>query len=419
MNQGAGLSGRDIESAVTAALAAHPIFDFHTHLYAPSFSGLMLYGVDELLTYHYVIAELLRASSIAPQELFARSKAEQADLVWKELFVLRSPVSEACRGVVTTLQAFGLDVGPRELPKIRRWFAEQDADRHVDRVMQLSNVRAITMTNDVFDDVERTSWLSRPDVGEDPRFRGVVRIDPLVVAYPDAARRLSAWGYELGEATNTRTIEDARRFLREWIARTSAVYVAVSLPPEFRYPAGDAAQAMIEQVIVPVCAEHGIGFAMMIGARRAVNSALGQAGDGLGRADVDSVVNICRAFPKQRFFVTMLSRENQHELCVAARKFSNLTIFGCWWFLNVPSLIEEITRMRLELLGTTFLPQHSDARVLDQLVYKWCHGRHVIGKVLTERYTDLAASGWPVSRADIARDVKALFDGSIASVALR
>ena len=32
--------------------------------------------------------------------------------------------------------------------------------------------------------------------------------------------------------------------------------------------------------------------------------------------------------------------------------------------LNNPSLVEEITRMRMELLGTSFIPQHSDARVL-------------------------------------------------------
>ena len=45
--------------------------------------------------------------------------------------------------------------------------------------------------------------------------------------------------------------------------------------------------------------------------------------------------------------------------------------FGCWWFLNNPSIVEEITRERLELPGTTFIPQHSDARVLEQVIYKW------------------------------------------------
>ena len=107
----------------------------------------------------------------------------------------------------------------------------------------------------------------------------------------------------------------------------------------------------------------------------------------------------------------MLSRENQHELCVVARKFPNLMIFGCWWFLNNPSIIDEMTRERLELLGFSMIPQHSDARVLDQLIYKWKHSRTVIAGVLTDKYSDLAAAGWRVSEKEIQRDVALLFGG--------
>jgi hypothetical protein len=104
----------------------------------------------------------------------------------------------------------------------------------------------------------------------------------------------------------------------------------------------------------------------------------------------------------------MLARENQHELAVAARKFGNLMVFGCWWFVNNPSLIEEITRLRVELLGTSFIPQHSDARVLDQLIYKWDHSREIIARVLVDKYIDLAATGWRASEEEIRRDVRYL-----------
>ena len=104
----------------------------------------------------------------------------------------------------------------------------------------------------------------------------------------------------------------------------------------------------------------------------------------------------------------MLARENQHELCVAARKFGNLMVFGCWWFLNNPSLIDEITRMRVELLGTSFIPQHRDARVLDQLIYKWDHSRGLIATVLADKYRDLMKAGWPLTKAEIERDVRLL-----------
>jgi len=109
-----------------------------------------------------------------------------------------------------------------------------------------------------------------------------------------------------------------------------------------------------------------------------------------------------------RFLVTMLSRENQHALCVAARKFSNLMPFGCWWFLNNPSVVEEITRERLEMLGTTFIPQHSDARILEQVIYKWRNTRRTLAPILAHSFQLLAEDGRAVTRAEIHRDVKRL-----------
>jgi hypothetical protein len=62
--------------------------------------------------------------------------------------------------------------------------------------------------------------------------------------------------------------------------------------------------------------------------------------------------------------------------------------------------------MRIELLGASMIPQHSDARVLDQLVYKWDHSRKVIGRVLADKYRDLIEAGWRLTRAEIDRDVR-------------
>lgn len=417
------LSENEIEATVAAALSDQPILDIHTHLYPPSFgtpvqnasgrvdpSGLMLWGVDELITYHYLVAEVYRvvpASALPYSKFWRLPKREQADHIWRHLFQNRAPVSEACRGVVTSLNRLGLDPRRDGLDEIRRYFSEQDPDAYIDRIMELANVERITMTNAVFDDNERQRWLADPGRLSDSRFRAVLRIDPLVVDWTSAAARLSQWGYETEPELSGRSIQEARRFLRDWLDRMSAAYMAVSLPPEFRYPASGAdslAPGVLDDVVLPVCGERGIPLAMMIGSRRAVNPELREAGDIGGKADVLSVATLCAAFPRNRFFVTMLSREDQHELAVTARKFGNLMPFGCWWFLNNPSLVEEITRMRLELLGTTFIPQHSDARILDQLIYKWDHSRRIVARVLSDKYRDLVSSGWPLTEQEIRRD---------------
>jgi hypothetical protein len=191
-----------------------------------------------------------------------------------------------------------------------------------------------------------------------------------------------------------------------------ALYMAVSLPPRFAFPEDSPRGRLIEECVLPVAKEKNIPLALMIGVKRGVNPGLRLAGDSVGKADIEAVEHLCASYAGNKFLVTMLSRENQHELCVTARKFRNLMVFGCWWFTNIPSLVEEITRMRFELLGTSFIPQHSDARVLEQVIYKWEHSRAVIGEVLADRYADLAASGWDFSEAEVRRDVAELFGGN-------
>jgi hypothetical protein len=75
-----------------------------------------------------------------------------------------------------------------------------------------------------------------------------------------------------------------------------------------------------------------------------------------------------------------------------------------------PSIIDEITRERLELLGTSFIAQHSDARILEQLIYKWRHSRRVIADALAESYGRLLESGRAVTRAEVERDAARLFE---------
>jgi len=167
-------------------------------------------------------------------------------------------------------------------------------------------------------------------------------------------------------------------------------------------------------VLMRVCEERNLPLALKIGAHRSVNPNLLEAGDGMvAFADTASLARLCIKFPKVKFLATFLSRANQHEACVLASKFGNLHIYGCWWYCNNPSIIDETTRMRIEMLGTSFTAQHSDARVIDQLIYKWSHSRAVIANVIAKEYVKTAKSGgWHFSRKEMRRDVWRLFGGS-------
>ena len=381
----------EIDTTVADVLERTPFIDIHTHLFDPSFGRLSLWGIDELLTYHYLEAELFRFSSIRPAEYQSLGKRERADLIWKTLFVEHTPISEATRGVVAVLRAFGLDPYTESPGAFRDFFREQDFATHVRRVFELAGVSDVVMTNDPLDADEAVLWNSGARGG--PGFRAALRLDQILHDGVQSSHGLQ------------RYIEAAAKGM-------DAAYMAVSLPESFAFPASDLRTKLLRDAVLPACKALDIPFALMIGVRRGVNPALGAAGDGVGRADLRSLEALCLEFPDNRFLVTVLSRENQHELCVLARKFSNILPFGCWWFLNNPSIVEEITRERLEMLGTSFIPQHSDARVLEQLIYKWRNTRRTIAPILAASYKRLVDDGRSVTRDEIQRDVNLLFRGN-------
>lgn len=381
----------ELRAEVEMAVNSTPVLDVHTHLFPSQFDDLCLYGIDELLTYHYLVAEMFRSVRITYDRFWSLSKTDQADLVWKTLFVDNTPTSEAAQGVVSVLDVFGLDTRAADLKEARAFFNSQRLAEHIDQVFDIARVSGVVMTNDPLDDAESGIWKTSAHV--DQRFRSSLRLDRLL--------------------NQTGSAAELRRVLDQWIQRLNPAYLAASLPPDFKYPADDDVRyRLLREVVLPAAQEHGLVLTLMVGVRRAVNPNLRDAGDALGRADVSAIEKLCADYPDVRFLVTFLSRENQHELCVAARKFNNLMPFGCWWFLNNPSIVSEITRERFELLGQSFIPQHSDARVLEQLIYKWKHARRQIAEALCISYEQLLHNGRAVTRDEISRDVTRLFSGN-------
>ena len=368
-----------------------PVFDMHTHLFPHAFGDLLHWGIDELLTYHYLVAELMRSADVRPEQYYRMPRSAQADLIWETLFVRNTPLSEAACGVIAVLSALELDPSAPDLREARAFFQGVRLPDHVGRVLERANVEAVVMTNDPFDPAEVRVWDERPAL--DSRFHTALRLDTLLK----------------DEAT---TAIEARRFVEMWVERIKPLYMAVSLGDDFAWPAGGPGGRMIRDVVLPACRDRGLPLALMIGVRRQVNPALRDAGDAVGRADVTALHRLCAEHPDNRFLVTMLSRENQHELCVAARKFPNLMPFGCWWFLNNPSIVSEITRERLEMLGASFIAQHSDARILEQLLYKWPHARREVARALADQYVRVIENGRPVTIAEVTRDVRRLFAGN-------
>lgn len=385
-----------------------PIIDLHTHLYASNFGSLLLWGIDDLLTYHYLVAEYFRYSEMPYRKFFSLSKEKQADLIWDTLFLKHSPISEATSGIVTILNRLGLDLQKKDLGEYRDFYANSQPTEYFEKVFKLSNIKSVVMTNDPFDLEERSIW-EKDMFSFDEKFKASLRLDVLLTDAVKSTSMLQEWGYDVSTTGDQRTYSEIRRFLEYWLDKTSALYVGASFSPDFSLPTNSWLGNILEQCVLPICAERKIPLALMIGVKRRVNPEFALAGDSLGHSNLAVVEYLCSNYPNNKFMVTTLDRESQHILAVTARKFPNLMPFGSWWFLNNPSLIQEMAFMRTELLGWSYIPQHSDARVLDQLIYKWEHSRAVLLKVLLAKYNDLFDRNWPLQRTALENDVRLLF----------
>ncbi|RKD76324.1 hypothetical protein ATL39_0540 [Sinobaca qinghaiensis] len=395
-----------IAEIVKEALEQTEVTDMHTHLFPGEFNDLCLTGMDELLTFHYLIAETFLWLEEDYDSFFQRPKSEQADLVWKTLFVDRTPTSEAAVGVLTVLQSLNISFD-HDLNVIRSRLSQMEGSDYVQAMMKRAGVSAVVMTNNPFDPQERRHYEKETPFNRD-QFIPALRVDPLLNGWENARTIINEDGYQVSEELTEHTLEQTKAFLRHWVKKMDPIYVAASLPWDF--PRDKNESALLEKCVLPVCEETGLSLSLMIGPKRALNPDLHLAGDGVGIFDLSYIEYLCKTYPQQKFLITMLSREGQYELTVLAQKFRNVMLFGCWWFLNTPQLITEITTMRFDQLGMKFIPQHSDCRVMEQLLYKWKHSREVIAEILVERYQTLEDKGLVIEKDTIHRDIDLMFN---------
>src|SRR5258706_1426462 len=260
------LSGEQIRRAVEEVLESTPFIDIHTHLFSPAFGKLGLWGIDELLTYHYLEAEFFRSSNTTPDQYWRLSKREQADAIWRVLFVENSPISEATRGIVAVLDAFDLPTDPSALEEARVFFRTQSIEEHIRRVFQIARLSSVVMTNDPLDPEEQPVWLNGGQ--KHPQFHAALRLDRILWGWPGHWQQLASQGYAVDEKASGKSIAEVRRFLAEWHERMRPLYMAVSRSRTFFYTDGSSKSQNFGVVVVAGRLALGLPLSRLIQGRR-------------------------------------------------------------------------------------------------------------------------------------------------------
>ena len=372
------------------------IFDIHTHLFPSNYKTYHLSGISQVLNYHYLIAELLTSTNVTPNFFYNLNNKDRAKIIWEELFLKQTPVSEACKGVLTILSSFSIDYSSKSFDQINReYLALNLSDQDILNSSKISN---LVMTNNPFD-LDEWKLFEKKDWNSNV-YLASLRLDDILLDYNKC---IMIAKNKIQDNLNERDL--IIKYLDIAYEQSNPIYAALSLNK-------DQFSTLLDNKIFLYILEwlklKNLPLSLLLGVKRQVNKEFLLAGDGIDRIDLSCLSKLCNKYSKNKFLCSCLSLNDQHELTVLGRKHSNLRIFGFWWFMNQPTLIEMIMNLRVELLGFNFIPQHSDARVTDQLIYKWSHFKVILNKVLFSHYSELILKGLKLSEEKISEDVTRL-----------
>ncbi len=392
------LSNDNLSNKLSNIIDSTTIFDMHTHLFPPSHKNFFLSGFKNLLNYHYLIAELLTATNIDASTFYSYNFEKKASLIWNELFEKRTPVSEACTGVLSILKELNIEINNKNFLSISDEYDNKiQSDKNI---LNYSNVSSLVMTNNPFD-LDEWSLFKSTD-WDKKIYLASLRLDDLILDYEEAYNKAK-------NQTSKQEQDTIVAYLEKCYQQSKPVYAALSLNLDTFKTIVDG--SMWRNILVWLESKK-LPLSLMLGVKRSVNKDFGLAGDGIGDINLKQLSKLCNSFPKNKFLVTCLSLNDQHELTVLARKHPNLRIFGFWWFMNQPTIIKQVLKMRIDMLGFSFIPQHSDARVTDQLIYKWSHFKKILYPILLEYYESLLYKNFPLSEDILQRDINKLLFGN-------
>ena len=388
---------KNLKETITDIINETRIFDIHTHLFPPEFKKYHLSGISEVLNYHYLIAELFSTTNINVKKFYKLTNKEKANIIWEELFQKRTPISEACKGVLTILSQLSIDYMSKSFDEINSEYSKLNLSDL--QIFKISKISKVVMTNNPFD---KSEWqLFKNKNWDTNKYLASLRLDDILMNL-DKCLDICKENIDNFDNENDLIIN----YLDLVYDESKPVYAALSLN---NLQLNSFLKNKFIPDILKWLEKKNIPLSLLLGVRRQVNKGFLLAGDGIDRIDLRNLSEICNQYPNNKILCSCLSFNDQHELTVLARKYQNLKIFGFWWFMNQPSLIKIILNLRIELLGLNFIPQHSDARVTDQLIYKWIHFKTLLSKVLYNHYNDIQIKNFKISENQISDDVSKLF----------
>lgn len=184
----------------------------------------------------------------------------------------RSPISEACQGVLTVLKELGMTEGirSRNLRNIRSWFNAQDPAEYAERVFKLAGVDYVVMTNIPFDEKEAIHWTNQTPYDK-KRFKPALRVDPLLSADTEVLEKKV---FSRKVPNFDTVLPELRIWLEDWAKKMDPIYLFASSPRGFTYDPQSyldnegrpTSSYFIDKVLIPLAEKLKLPIGLKLGA---------------------------------------------------------------------------------------------------------------------------------------------------------
>lgn len=395
---------------LTTALHALPIVDPHSHIEPHSPVATTL---DDLLGYHYY-TELAHTIGADNERLKpGNDPIERSRYLFEFLPRLENTVQYSwLLDICQTFFGWESDrLTPGDFDSV--WNLADKKLQQPDweqQVWQQTKLQQIYLTNEFDDplqDFDTTKYVP------------CLRMDSLVNNIHEWSFReklLRVTGVEINKAKD---LESALNVLFERFVKQGAKACALSMPSQFPYLGYKSEmlfdaemrfkrdssytlpmQGFVFHAIMRMCEQHRLPCDLMIGVKRKVY----QHGVYQGQDLMDHpgsllhYADLFNAHPKVNFCLSVLTSQQNQELASYSWIFPNVYTSGHWWYSNVPTLIEQDLRLRLQAVPVEKqIGYYSDAYKLEFVLPKFNMYRRILAKVLAEDF--VLARHWPEERA--------------------
>lgn len=322
------------------------MLDLHTHI-GPR-GAPQEHPAVTVLSYHYLIAELIASKHLSPRDLSSFTQLQKAKTVWNYISATKGPRSQAVEDLLIFLQSYGLDdsLGFEDL--LNLWPRVSLLDG-----LELARLEKVTGTLDPEDGNLKESERFRTI--NDGRYSYSWRLE----------RIIRESGHDRSELVSRLKKMEARI----WDFLPHSDYFGISLSGEGLQYLALSPYLMPE--IAESCNRAGLKLALFLGVQRAYNPILEDAGDIGSSWSFPHLIQLLGALPQHGVLIANSYEPNESLLVSLARSEPRIFLFGSWWFMSYQSSMSRVLDYRIEALGAAFIPFFSDARSPEHLVMKW------------------------------------------------